>query len=69
MPYALSLTITGTSGALTHTASTTLLVNLAPPASVTAIAGNAQVALSWPASVGASGYHLKRSTVERRDRT
>ena len=63
VPYALSLTITGTSGSLTHTASTTLLVNLAPPASVAAVAGNGQVALSWPASVGASGYHLKRSTV------
>ena len=32
VPYALSLTITGTSGTITHTASTTLLVNLAPPA-------------------------------------
>jgi hypothetical protein len=29
VPYALSLTITGTSGTITHTASTTLLVNLA----------------------------------------
>ncbi len=32
VPYALSLTVTGTSGTLTHTASTTLLVTLAPPA-------------------------------------
>ena len=61
VPYALSLTITGTSGALTHTTSTTLLVNLAPPASLTATRGNAQVSLSWPASIGASGYHVKRS--------
>jgi fibronectin type 3 domain-containing protein len=60
-PYAISLTITGTSGALTHTASTTLLVNLAPPASVSAVAGNGQVSLSWPSSVGASGYQVKRS--------
>ena len=63
LPYALSLTVTGTSGALTHTASTTLLVNLAPPASLTATPGSGQVSLSWLPSVGASGYHVKRSTV------
>ncbi|HEX4440973.1 MAG TPA: galactose oxidase-like domain-containing protein [Thermoanaerobaculia bacterium] len=61
VPFALSLTITGTSGTITHTASTTLLVNLAPPASLTATPGNAQVSLSWPASVGANGYHVKRA--------
>jgi hypothetical protein len=64
VPYALSLTITGTSGTITHTASTTLLVNLAPPAGLTAVAGDAQVSLSWPASVGASGYHVKRAMVD-----
>jgi hypothetical protein len=64
VPYALSLTITGTSGTITHTASTTLLVNLAPPADLTAVAGDAQVSLSWPASVGASGYHVKRGRVD-----
>ena len=63
VPYALSLTITGTSGSLTHTASTTLLVTLEPPASLTATAGNAQVSLSWPASVGANSYDVKRATV------
>jgi len=63
VPYALSLTITGTSGTISHTASTTLLVNLAPPAGLTAIAGDAQVSLAWPASVGASGYHVKRAKV------
>ena len=62
-PYALSLTITGTAGTITHTASTTLLVNLAPPASLTATPGNAQVSLSWPASVGATSYNVKRATV------
>jgi fibronectin type 3 domain-containing protein len=62
-PYALSLTVTGTSGSLTHTASTTLLVNLASPASLTATPGSGQVSLSWPASIGASGYHVKRSLV------
>jgi subtilase family serine protease len=61
VPFALSLTVTGTSGALTHTTSTTLLVNLAPPASLTATPGDAQVSLSWPASIGANGYHVKRS--------
>jgi Domain of unknown function (DUF1929)/Divergent InlB B-repeat domain/PKD domain len=64
VPYALSLTITGTSGTISHTASTTLLVNLAPPAGLTATAGDAQVSLSWPASVGASGYHVKRAMVD-----
>lgn len=63
VPYALSLTITGTSGALTHTASTTLLVALAPPASLTATAGDGQTSLSWPASVGASSYTVQRATV------
>lgn len=60
-PYALSLTITGTSGTLSHRASTTLLVNLAPPPLLSAIPGDAQVALSWPASAAASGYSVQRS--------
>src|SRR5437762_471487 len=64
VPYALSLTITGTSGTISHTASTTLLINLAPPAGLTAVAGNAQVSLSWLASVGANGYHVKRGRVD-----
>jgi PKD repeat protein len=63
VPWALSLTITGTGGTLTHTASTTLLVNMAPPASLAATAGDSQVSLSWPASVGATSYHLKRANV------
>lgn len=62
-PYALSLTITGTTGTITHTASTTLLVNLAAPASLTATPGIGQVSLSWPASVGATSYDVKRGTV------
>src|SRR5712692_6649434 len=32
------------------------------PTGLTATAGNAQVALSWSASSGATSYHLKRST-------
>src|SRR5262249_14323763 len=63
VPYALSLTITGTSGTISRTASTTLLVNLAPPAGLTATAGDTQVSLSWPASVGANGYHVKRAQI------
>ncbi len=62
-PTALSLTITGTAGTLAHTASTTLLVNLAAPTSLTATPGNAQVLLSWPVSIGATSYHVKRATV------
>jgi hypothetical protein len=63
-PYALSLTMTGTAGPITHTASTTLLVNLAAPASLTATSGSAgQIMLSWPASVGATSYHVKRALV------
>jgi hypothetical protein len=62
-PWALSLTITGTSGTLSRTASTTLLVNLAPPSSLTATAGNGQVSLSWAPSAGATSYTVKRATV------
>jgi hypothetical protein len=61
IPYALSLTITGTSGTKNHRASTTLLINLAPPAGLAATASNSQVALSWLPSVGASGYQVQRS--------
>jgi hypothetical protein len=34
----------------------------ATPSGLTATAGNAQVSLSWSASTGASGYHVKRAT-------
>jgi fibronectin type 3 domain-containing protein len=63
VPYALSLTITGTSGSLTHTTSTTLMVTLAPPTSLSATPASGQVSLSWTAPVGASGYQVKRSIV------
>jgi len=63
VPYALSLTITGISGTLTHTASTTILVALDPPATLMAAAGDAQTSLSWPASLGANSYTVKRATV------
>jgi hypothetical protein len=61
--YALSLTITGTSGTRSHTASTSLLVNVATPTGLVATPSNAQVALSWAPSVGASGYQAQRSLV------
>src|SRR4029077_10389047 len=63
VPWALSLTITGTSGTLSHTASSTLLVDLAAPNSPAAVAGDKQVSLSWGASVEASSYHIKRATI------
>jgi hypothetical protein len=62
-PYALSLTITGTSGTRSHTASTSLLVNVAVPSGLTAAPSNGQVALSWQPSAGASGYQVQRSRV------
>jgi fibronectin type 3 domain-containing protein len=34
----------------------------AAPTGLTATAGNAQVSLTWTASAGATGYHVKRST-------
>ncbi|HLK10799.1 MAG TPA: galactose oxidase-like domain-containing protein, partial [Candidatus Binatia bacterium] len=61
VPYALTLTVTGTSGGLTHTASTTLLVSLAPPSSVAANPADGQVAVAWSPSTGASGYAVERA--------
>jgi fibronectin type 3 domain-containing protein len=63
VPYAVSLSVTGTSGTLTHTASTTLVIAMPPPSSVSAVAGNSTVSLSWPAATGASSYQLRRSTI------
>src|SRR5690349_23771579 len=57
---AVSLTVTGVSGSLNHTASTTLLVNVAAPASLSASAADKQVSLSWPTSAGSTSYILKR---------
>jgi len=62
-PYALSLTITGTTGVLSHAASTTLLVDLPSPTGLAAIPSDTQVALSWQPSVGASGYQVHRALV------
>jgi hypothetical protein len=61
LPYALSLPVTGTSGTLTDTGSTTLLVNLAAPTNLTTATTNSGVSLSWTGSTGATGYHVKRA--------
>jgi hypothetical protein len=63
VPCALLLTFTGSAGTLTHTTSATLLINLAPPATLTATPGSTQVSLSWPASLGASSYQVQRALV------
>jgi hypothetical protein len=62
-PYALSLTVTGTSGSLSHTASTTLVVLIDAPPSLQATAGDGQATLTWPDVPAATGYHVKRSTI------
>jgi hypothetical protein len=61
VPYALSLTVKGTSGSLIHAAATALLVNLAAPQGVAADRTDTQAQLSWQASVGASSYSIERS--------
>jgi hypothetical protein len=60
-PYAVSLSVQGTSGSLIHTASTTLLINLPPPQGLTAAAADSQVSLDWQAVTGATGYRVERS--------
>jgi hypothetical protein len=62
-PFAVSLTVTGTSGSFKHTAATTLLIGLAPPSGLNATAAPSQVSLAWTATTGASGYHIKRSQI------
>jgi hypothetical protein len=62
-PYAVSVTVKGVSGSLSHTASTTLLVNLYPPGGVQASAEDSEVSLSWQSSGGASSYRVGRSLV------
>ena len=62
-PYALSLTIQGTSGSLSHAAATTLLINLAAPEGVAASRTDSEAQVTWLASVGASNYSVGRSLV------
>jgi hypothetical protein len=61
VPYATSMTVHGTSGALAHTASSTLVVNLAQPTSVATTTANSTVNLTWNGSAGATGYRIGRS--------
>jgi hypothetical protein len=61
VPYALSLTVKGTSGSLVHTAATTMLMQLLPPTALQATPTDSQVALSWQASTGATSYRVARS--------
>lgn len=59
------LVITGNDSGITRACTWTLTVtqnSLAPPTGLTATGSNAQVALSWTASSGASGYNIYRST-------
>ncbi|HKQ60883.1 MAG TPA: galactose oxidase-like domain-containing protein [Candidatus Polarisedimenticolaceae bacterium] len=60
-PYALSLTVKGTSSTINHTAATSLLINLAQPAALQANATDSQVALSWQPVSGATSYRVNRS--------
>lgn len=57
-----SVSATGTSGN-SNVASAALPAPPAAPTSLSATAGNAQVDLSWTASVGATTYTIKRGTV------
>jgi hypothetical protein len=61
VPYATSLSVHGTSGALTHVASSTLVVNLAAPTNLAASTDDSVVELTWAASPGATGYRIGRS--------
>ena len=61
IPYATSLSVHGTSGTLAHTAASTLVVNLAPPAGLAASTADSVVNLTWDASAGATGYRVGRS--------
>jgi hypothetical protein len=60
-PYATSVSVHGTSGSVTHTGATTLVVNLAPPANLAATTASSTVNLTWQASPGATGYRVGRS--------
>lgn len=61
VPYATSITVTGSSGGLSHTSSSTLAVNLATPSGLSATTADSLVNLSWSAVPGATGYHVGRS--------
>lgn len=61
IPYATSVSVHGSNGGTTHTASTTLIVNIAPPANLAATTSSGTVNLTWDPSIGANSYHVSRS--------
>lgn len=61
LPYAVTVTIKGTSGSVVRSTSATLLVTLPPPDPVTAAVSDSAVTLSWPAVPGAAAYRVSRS--------
>jgi hypothetical protein len=63
VPYATSLTVTGTSGSISHTASTTLAINLSPPSGLAATTADSVVNLTWNSVNGATGYRVGRSLI------
>jgi len=63
VPYAITLTVTGTSGTISHAGSTTLMIGIPSPTTLTASATSTGISLGWNASAGASGYNVKRARV------
>jgi hypothetical protein len=61
--YVVSAVSAGGESANSAQASATPIAPPAAPTGLVATAGNSQVALSWAASSGATGYNVKRSTV------
>ena len=63
--YTLTATATDNLNAVTTSSAVNITVTTPPappaPSGVNAVAGNAQVALSWNASVGATSYNLRRA--------
>jgi rhamnogalacturonan endolyase len=57
--YTVQATNSGGSSATSAVASSNAV--LSPPASLTAVPGNTQITLNWPAVVGATGYSVQRS--------
>lgn len=57
------LTVTDNQGATATFTIPITVIQLVAPTGLTATPGNAQVALSWNASTGATSYNVKRSTV------
>ncbi len=60
-PYALSLTLTGTSGALSRKTAATLIIGMDAPTNLSATPASGQVTLNWTASASVSRYIVKRS--------